>query len=45
MGRKVFASSDYKNDWDGSGLSTGIYYYQLDGECIGEKRGTVTISR
>ncbi len=44
-GEKVFASSDYKNDWDGSGLSTGIYYYQLNGECLGEKKGTITISR
>jgi gliding motility-associated-like protein len=44
-GEKVFATSDYKNDWDGAGLSSGTYYYQLEGECVGKKKGTVTISR
>lgn len=44
-GENVFTSADYKNDWDGSGLSTGVYYYQLNGECISEKKGSLTISR
>ncbi|MBL7857427.1 MAG: PKD domain-containing protein [Cyclobacteriaceae bacterium] len=28
-GKKVFESSDYKNDWNGNGLAGGIYYIQL----------------
>ena len=44
-GAEVFNSTDYKNDWDGSGLASGVYFYQLSGECVGEKRGTITISR
>ena len=44
-GADVFGSDDYKSDWDGGALSAGVYYYQLRGECLGEKKGTVTISR
>lgn len=44
-GQNVFGSDDYKSDWDGVGLSPGVYYYQLRGECFGEKKGTITISR
>jgi gliding motility-associated-like protein len=29
-GGKVYESSDYRNDWDGSGLSEGTYYYILN---------------
>lgn len=34
-GRIVYRSSDYQNDWDGSGLSDGTYYYIL--KCKGLK--------
>jgi hypothetical protein len=44
-GEIVFKSTDYKNDWDASGLSTGVYYYILRGECINETKGSLTISR
>ncbi|MBC8152930.1 MAG: gliding motility-associated C-terminal domain-containing protein [Bacteroidetes bacterium] len=28
-GREVYQSNAYANDWDGSGLPTGLYYYRL----------------
>jgi hypothetical protein len=28
-GKKVFESSDYKNDWNGHGLAGGVYYVNL----------------
>ena len=29
-GKEVFHSVGYKNDWDGGGLSSGVYFYLLD---------------
>ena len=45
-GRVVFHSKDYRNDWDGGGLSDGTYFYVL--KCHGLKndatyRGSVMI--
>ncbi len=28
-GRKVYSTNNYQNDWDGSGLADGVYYYVL----------------
>jgi len=28
-GREVFITKDYQNDWDGKGLATGVYYFDL----------------
>jgi len=33
-GQKVFEANNYQNDWDGSGLQDGVYFYIL--ECHGE---------
>ena len=44
-GTEVYSTNDYKNNWDGRGLPSGVYFYQLSGNCIGEKRGSITISR
>lgn len=45
-GVTVYESSHYKNDWDGSGLSSGVYYYVLklgkDDEVI---KGIVSVIR
>jgi hypothetical protein len=47
LGRKVFESDNYKNDWDGGGLPDGTYFYVL--KCQGFKdksvvyKGSVTI--
>ena len=29
-GKQVYHQSDYKNDWDGEGLSDGVYFYKID---------------
>lgn len=44
-GIEVFSTSDYKNDWDGGDLPSGVYFYQLSGNCVEEKLGSLTISR
>lgn len=45
-GKEVYQSSNYQNDWDGTDLPTGVYFYSLKGgECITEKRGTLSILR
>ena len=47
LGRKVYESYDYKNDWDGGNLPDGTYFYVL--KCQGFKdknvvyKGSVTI--
>jgi len=47
-GKKVFESTDYKNDWDGNGASDGVYYFILTFKEAYEREavnGTVTILR
>ena len=44
-GDRVFSSDRYENNWDAQGLSTGVYYYHLQGGCIGIKKGAITIFR
>lgn len=44
-GSEVFSANNYKNDWDGGDLPSGVYFYRLSGKCVEEKRGSVTISR
>ncbi len=47
LGRKVFESDNYNNDWDGGGLPDGTYFYVL--KCQGFKdknvvyKGSITI--
>jgi len=47
FGSKVYEDTDYKNDWKGSGLSDGVYFYILtlpdDGST--EYNGTIEIVR
>lgn len=43
-GRQVYGSEGYKNDWDGGGLSEGVYFYELSRPYIGDRySGPVTI--
>jgi len=44
-GQEIYQSTNYKNEWNGSNVATGVYYYRLFNSCIGEKIGTVTILR
>lgn len=45
-GKEVYQSSNYQNDWDGADLPIGVYFYSLKGgDCIDEKRGTLSILR
>jgi hypothetical protein len=45
-GKEVFFSSDYQNDFSGTNLSSGVYYYVLINNCFPHPvRGAVTIQR
>lgn len=44
-GKRVFFSSNYKNDWNGEDLSAGVYFYTAKGSCIKEVRGSISIIR
>jgi gliding motility-associated-like protein len=44
-GQQVYYSSDYHNDWNGSGQSDGTYFYILTLETHEVKKGFVTILR
>jgi gliding motility-associated-like protein len=36
-GKEVYSTDHYTNNWGGEGLSSGIYYYVLSGECLQAK--------
>ncbi|MBU0488011.1 MAG: choice-of-anchor L domain-containing protein [Bacteroidetes bacterium] len=42
-GRKIYESTEYKNDWDGDGSSEGTYYYILSLESGDTYHGFLTI--
>jgi len=43
-GNPVYANKEYTNTWDGDDLPPGVYYYQIDSECLSAAiKGTVTI--
>ncbi|MCD9019109.1 LamG-like jellyroll fold domain-containing protein [Parachryseolinea silvisoli] len=42
-GMQVYQEPLYKNDWNGGGLTTGVYFYRLTGACIPEQKGMLTI--
>ena len=44
-GKEVFASGDYKNDWDGKDLEIGNYFWRLDMPGLEGKSGWVMIER
>lgn len=45
-GKLVYFSKDYNNDWDGSDLPTGPYYYALKNSCFSKSiTGYVSILR
>jgi len=44
-GKQVYYSESYKNDWNGSDLTNGIYFYELGGKCIKKAKGSLSIVR
>jgi gliding motility-associated-like protein len=42
-GEKVYQSSNYQNGFDGQGLASGVYYYTISHECLGDKKGIIHI--
>jgi gliding motility-associated-like protein len=44
-GKQVYHSDAYKNDWNASDLSEGVYFYTISGNCINEVKGSISILR
>lgn len=45
-GDKVYENTYYQNEWNGGDLPSGVYYYILTGgDCIAQKKGTLSILR
>lgn len=44
-GKLVYESLRYKNDWNASGLASGIYSYELLNVCNERIRGTIHVMR
>jgi gliding motility-associated-like protein len=44
-GAVVYSSTNYQNNWDGDGLSDGVYYYILSSSEDNHKKGIITILR
>jgi len=45
-GAKVYENAHYQNEWNGGDLPSGVYYYVLNGgDCIDQKKGTLSILR
>ncbi|HET6543689.1 MAG TPA: LamG-like jellyroll fold domain-containing protein [Chryseolinea sp.] len=42
-GSLIYSAPQYNNDWSGANLASGIYFYRLLGNCIGEKKGSISI--
>jgi len=44
-GKEVYQSDGYTNNWDGYGLSAGVYFIRISGDCISEVKSPLTIIR
>lgn len=42
-GKEIYESNNYKNDFDGSDLSSGVYFYLLKGKCFGTIKGSLSV--
>ena len=42
-GEKVYDNPSYQNTWNGGSLASGVYFYILQGDCIGKIKGSVTL--
>ena len=44
-GQEVYSDSNYRNNWDGAGLSEGTYFFLMDVPSLGKFRGELTLLR
>ena len=44
-GKEVYSSSDYRNEWDGSGLDEDTYFYLIDIKGFGTRNGYLVLKR
>jgi gliding motility-associated-like protein len=45
-GKTVYANEKYTNTWEGDNLPSGVYYYQLQSNCLATAiKGIITINR
>ncbi len=45
-GKSVYNNSNYKNEWDGSGLEEGVYFFQMQHACLKQQyKGWLQIIR
>jgi gliding motility-associated-like protein len=42
-GNLVHHAAHYQNDWDGGDLPNGVYFFLIKNECVGIKKGDVSI--
>jgi hypothetical protein len=42
-GESVYDNFHYQNNWSGSGLPSGVYYYVLRADCVGQVKGSVSL--
>jgi len=42
-GERVYDNPDYQNNWNGDSLSSGVYFYILQSNCIGQVKGNVSL--
>jgi len=44
-GKQVYQSSNYKNNWNGDDLTTGVYFYTISGRCVRTVKGSISLIR
>ena len=45
-GNEVYATDNYKNDWSGDSVSSGVYFYLIKNACLTKPiHGVLTITK
>jgi gliding motility-associated-like protein len=45
-GNQVYLNQEYKNDWNGEALPSGVYFYHISHRCLDHNlKGTISIIR
>ena len=42
-GERVYDNPHYQNNWNGGALPSGVYYYILRADCVGQVKGSVSL--